>query len=119
MNKPRLLSTMLALAILSSIAVADTTATGGGLGGLSTALKTLCEGIKGLIPIVAFLMIVSAGVIYAAGQLLGAETRARASVWATAMLVGAVIGLLIVVITPPILTAMYSSDATTGASFGC
>ncbi len=116
MNKPRLLSTMLALAILSSIAVAQTA---GGLGGLSTALTTLCQGIKGLIPIVAFLMIVSAGVIYAAGQLLGAETRARASVWATAMLVGAVIGLLIVVITPPILEAMYSDPTGTAVTFNC
>ncbi|MFH1447725.1 MAG: hypothetical protein ABIG39_02580, partial [Candidatus Micrarchaeota archaeon] len=36
-----------------------------------------------------------AGGIYAIGQVLGAETRARASVWATAMLVGGVIGLII------------------------
>lgn len=114
MNKPRLLSIALTLLVISSIAIASSSS--GGLSGLSTALITLCTGIKGLIPIVAFLMIVAAGVIYAAGQLLGAETRARASVWATAMLVGAIIGLLIVVITPPILQAMYTDTATT---FSC
>ncbi|MCX6778480.1 MAG: hypothetical protein NT157_06395, partial [Candidatus Micrarchaeota archaeon] len=33
--------------------------------------------------------------IYAIGQVLGSETRARATVWATAMLVGGIIGLII------------------------
>ncbi|MDD5337250.1 MAG: hypothetical protein PHS02_02095 [Candidatus ainarchaeum sp.] len=80
---------------------------------VTIAVGTLCQGIKGILPIVSFLMIVAAGVIYAAGQLLGAETRARASVWATAMLIGAMIGLLIVVIAPSVLSALYA-DVNSG-----
>ncbi|MFA5077842.1 MAG: TrbC/VirB2 family protein, partial [Candidatus Micrarchaeia archaeon] len=78
MRKLSVLISVLAFALLASSAFA-----GSGFTSLSTALGSLCSGIRSLIPIVAFLMIVAAGVIYAAGQLLGAETRARASVWAT------------------------------------
>lgn len=103
MNKTRLLTFALGFLLIGSVAFAQ------GFSGLSSALGKLCTDIKSLIPIVAFLLIVAAGVVYAAGQLLGAETRARASVWATAMLVGAIIGLLIVIITPTVLSAMYGS----------
>ena len=82
----------------------------GGLENVNFALTKLCSGITALLPPLSFLLIVSAGVIYASGQLLGAETRARASVWATAMLIGALIGLLIVVITPTVLNALYSGS---------
>ncbi len=104
MRKSKMLLVIFSLLILSSFVAAG----GTGFANLSAALSSLCAGIRSIIPIIAFLMIVAAGAIYAAGQLLGAETRARASVWATAMLVGAVIGLLIVVVTPGILGAMYS-----------
>lgn len=80
------------------------------LGSLQTALETLCSDIESIVPIVAFIMILAAGVIYAVGQLMGAETRARASVWATAMFVGAIIGILIVVITPKVLGSIYGSE---------
>ena len=53
------------------------------------------------------LMIIGAGIVYASGQMLGAETRARASQWGTAMLIGAVICILIVTVAPPVLRAMY------------
>jgi hypothetical protein len=56
------------------------------------------------------LMLVIAAVIYAAGQMMGAETRARANVWATAALVGALIGVLIVAIAPPVLKSISGSD---------
>lgn len=106
MKKLQTMQILLTLVVLSSLVMATTST----FSGLQNALTTLCSGIKNLIPIVAFLMIVAAGVVYAAGQLLGAETRARASVWATAMLIGAVIGLLIVVVTPTVLSALYSGS---------
>lgn len=106
MNKNKL-RILFALSILVSLVAA----TSGGIQNLSSALLSLCSDIRALIPIVSFLMIVAAAVVYALGQLLGAETRARASVWATAMLIGAVIGILIVVITPNILQALYGSGS--------
>ena len=60
-----------------------------------------------MLPVVAMLMIIFAGVIYASGQIMGAETRARANVWATACLTGALIAILIVVIAPSVLGSIY------------
>jgi hypothetical protein len=58
------------------------------------------------------LMIVIGAVIYAAGQVMGAETRARANVWATSCVVGAIMAILIVVITPSVMTMMYGSTVS-------
>ncbi|MCX6778515.1 MAG: hypothetical protein NT157_06595 [Candidatus Micrarchaeota archaeon] len=62
---------------------------------MAASLSLICSNIKGVVPIVALLLFILAGAIYAIGQVLGSETRARATVWATAMLVGGIIGLII------------------------
>ncbi|MEM4332054.1 MAG: TrbC/VirB2 family protein [Candidatus Micrarchaeia archaeon] len=62
---------------------------------LSTQLENIKNSLKTILPIVAIVMIVLAGVVYAAGQVMGAEMRSRASVWATSLLVGAIIGLIL------------------------
>jgi hypothetical protein len=76
------------------------------LTGLQSGVSNLCTDLKGILPIAAMLMVVLAGVIYAAGQMMGAETRARANVWATAALTGALIAILIVVVAQPVLDAI-------------
>ena len=83
--------------------------------GLMSAIGELCQLVKTLLPTVALLMIIAAGVLYAAGQWMGAETRARASVWATAMLTGAVIAILIAVIAPWILGLIWGGGTLVGA----
>ncbi|MFA5107923.1 MAG: hypothetical protein WC492_00090 [Candidatus Micrarchaeia archaeon] len=70
---------------------------------LEEALNNLCKELQGLIPVTAMLLVVAAGVIYSAGQFFGAETRARANVWATSCLTGAVIGIIISQVAPQIL----------------
>ena len=85
-----------------------------GLSAVGLALSSLCTGVRQLLPIASMLMIVLAGIIYAGGQMMGAETRARANVWATACLTGAIIGLLIVVVAPTILNSLYSDSTGTG-----
>ncbi|MDD5023397.1 MAG: hypothetical protein PHU63_04475, partial [Candidatus ainarchaeum sp.] len=57
------------------------------------------------------ILVVLAAIIYAAGQVLGAETRARANVWATSMFVGAVIGGLIYLVVPVFLGALLGGSA--------
>jgi len=92
---------LLALAlVLASVVSAQITR-------VSSAIETLCGQLKDLLPVASMLMVVVAGVIYAAGQIMGAETRARANVWATAALTGALIGLLIYAIAPSVLAAIY------------
>ncbi|MFA5929729.1 MAG: hypothetical protein WC861_02505 [Candidatus Micrarchaeia archaeon] len=82
-----------------------------GLTAVKDAMSSLCTGLTQMLPIAAMLMIILAGVIYASGQMMGAETRARANVWATAALTGALIAILIAVIAPPVLSTMNNGTA--------
>ncbi len=92
---------------LASVANAD------GSANIKNAMSNLCTTVQGFLGIAAMMLIVLAGVVYAAGQVLGAETRARASVWATAMLTGAVIGILIYLIVPTVIAQLMGSTNPT------
>ncbi len=82
---------------------------------LQSALSDLCGQIQNLIPVTAMLLVITAGVVYSAGQFFGAETRARANVWATSCLTGAIIGILIAVVAPCVLGQL----AGTGTCLNC
>ena len=99
---------LIVIAVLSGMVFATSL-----LSGVNSAMKDLCTSLRELLPVAAMLMIMVAGVIYASGQIMGAETRARANVWATAALTGALIAILIVVIAPPVLQAIYPSGSFT------
>lgn len=107
----RLLVAFLALALLASPLFAASLLTG-----LAAGLNDFCASLQGILPVAAMLMVVLAGVLYAAGQVMGAETRARSNVWATAALTGALMAVLIVVISPPVLSAVYGQQASCTAS---
>ncbi|MBI5158870.1 hypothetical protein HY992_02000 [Candidatus Micrarchaeota archaeon] len=79
---------MLAFVMLSGLVFADDSQ-------IVLKLGEICGNVKAIVPVVALLMFIVAGAVYAAGQIMGAETRARANVWATAMLVGGIIGLIL------------------------
>ncbi len=79
---------------------------------LKDALSELCQGLSQLVPVAAMLMVLLASVIYATGQMMGAETRARANVWATSALTGALIGILISVIAPTVLQTIAGGTNT-------
>ncbi|MFN7991397.1 MAG: hypothetical protein U0R44_04545 [Candidatus Micrarchaeia archaeon] len=85
---------------------------------ISNALMSLCSIAKTMLGIGVMLMIILAGMIYALGQILGAETRARATVWATAMLTGAVIGVIIYILTPIIVNALVGTGGN-GVTISC
>ena len=93
--------------MVASVFAATTTM----LGGVKDAMSSLCGGLTQMLPVAAMLMIILAGVIYASGQMMGAETRARTNVWATAALTGALMAILIAVVAPPVLTAINGGTA--------
>lgn len=78
---------------------------------LTNALRTLCTISQQFLAVAVMVLIVLAGAVYAIGQVLGAETRARASVWATAMLTGALIGVIIYLVAPVILSQLIPESA--------
>ena len=105
------------LAVLIIIAaMASALAATSVLGSVNAAVNDLCVGLKNLLPIAAMMAIVLAGVIYAAGQMMGAETRARANVWATAALTGALIAIMMAVVGPAVLNTIYPSTSFSGTS---
>jgi len=80
---------------------------------LANALSELCTTATTFLAGSVVVLIILAAAIYGIGQIMGAETRARASVWATAMLTGAVIAIIIYVLTPMILNALLANSSIT------
>jgi len=78
---------------------------------IGSALRELCNASQMFLGAAIMIMILLAGATYALGQVLGAETRARATVWATAMMTGAIIGALIYLLTPIIVRALLPGSA--------
>jgi hypothetical protein len=100
--------------LLSGMAAAFSLPGLGGSGINSLQIAAVCGTVKNSVPVVAFTMLIIGGLIYAAGQIMGAETRARANVWATALVVGAIIGLIIAASAPFVVGtfAKFFSDST-------
>lgn len=81
------------------------------IGQITSALQDLCKTVKNILGVGMMLMVVSAAAVYSVGQVMGAETRARASVWATSMFNGAIIAALIYLIVPFVLNKMLTSTS--------
>ena len=79
---------------------------------IQTAMQSLCTTARNFLAIGSMLLIILAAAVYAIGQVLGAETRARASVWATAMITGAMIGIVIYLVVPNLITLMIGGTIT-------
>jgi ABC-type transport system involved in cytochrome c biogenesis permease component len=94
---------LFAFALFGNIVFATTT-------GLVGALNSIKSQIESIIPVVALMMIVLAGLIYGIGQVMGAEMRGRAAVWAQALLIGAILGLVIAAMAGP-LVGLFSGAA--------
>ncbi|MCM8831429.1 MAG: hypothetical protein NC918_04495 [Candidatus Omnitrophica bacterium] len=71
-----------------------------------------CRSIYCLLPPISMLLVIAAALTFAGGQLASAETRARATSWATAMVVGALFGFVLVAIFPPLIDQLYYSVNT-------
>ena len=102
---------MFVLAVLALAAFAFAATPPTVLNSVTGAVADLCKALRDLLPVAGMLMIIFAGVIYAAGQMMGAETRARANVWATAALTGALIAILIAVVAPAVFNLIYPAGS--------
>ena len=96
---------LLSLFVLSSVSFASGTGSAN-VQNLKDGICQIYDLVNQLLGVVIFVLVVLAGIVYAAGQVMDAQTRAKASVWATSMIVGAVIGIIIYVLVPTILGAM-------------
>ncbi len=63
-----------------------------------------------ILPTLALIMFLFAGLAYAAGQVFGAEMRAKAQGWAMSLLVGGIIGIFIAVLAPILVDIFVGMD---------
>jgi hypothetical protein len=73
---------------------------------LSKALGSICNLAAALLPVVAFVLFILAGVAYAAGNFFGADARAKSVGWAMNMITGAVISFLLWIVGPVIISGL-------------
>ncbi len=97
-------------------------------GSIADALTMLCALFYQILPVGVLLVITLAGVIFAIGQTMGAETRARANVWATNLMIGGLIAGAVTILAPAVIsylipdanlsTTCSSSNGGTGGNNG-
>jgi len=76
---------------------------------ITKAVCSVYNIVNDLLPVLAFVLMVLAGAVYAAGQFFGAEMRAKAVGWAMNMVTGAIIGLILNAVLPSVLSSLSST----------
>ncbi len=82
-----------------------------GTASISSALSMLCVLFYQILPVGVLLAITLAGVIFAIGQTMGAETRARANVWATNLMIGALIAGAVIILAPEVIRILLGKTS--------
>ncbi|MCS7109545.1 MAG: hypothetical protein NZ903_01980 [Candidatus Micrarchaeota archaeon] len=80
---------------------------------LVQSLNNLCVQMTQILPIIAIVLFVLAALVYGIGHVFGAEMKTKAIGWATSMVVGAIISILIFLLAKPILGIFVPEMATT------
>jgi hypothetical protein len=116
------ISNVLTVAIFALFAMgvlfADTVSTTDAQTKLKDTLGSICNLAAALLPVIAFVLFILAGVAYAAGNFFGADARAKSVGWAMNMITGAVIAFLLWIIGPTIIAGMSGQSYSIGST-GC
>ncbi|MCX6776868.1 MAG: hypothetical protein NTY73_02790 [Candidatus Micrarchaeota archaeon] len=75
--------------------------------------------VIGILPTLALILFLFAGLAYAAGQAFGAETKAKAQGWAMSLLVGGIIGIILAVLAPILVNIFISMTVGMTVSSAC
>ncbi len=120
-NGLRLLFIMLPV-LLGFLSIA--TAQFGGIGtgtssGVSTVEGTLCSiyfAIHSLVFVIALVLIVLGGILYAGAHMVPGETRGKLQGYSWTMIIGGIVGIVIVLLAPYLVGLFANSSGTTGFS---
>ncbi len=93
---------LLTLALLSPLAMAAITTQN-----IVGAMSSLVDFVTSLFASLTVVLVALAAIAYAAGNMLGAETGARAKVWAQNLLIGAIISAIIWLVAKPIIKSLF------------
>jgi quinol-cytochrome oxidoreductase complex cytochrome b subunit len=103
-----LLFSVFLIGIVFFLSFAGATGTARVTAALETLRTIVCQFFGALITV----CIVLAAIAYAAGNVMGAEAGARAKVWATNLVIGAAIGVVLYLVSPLVLGALSGSSVT-------
>ena len=77
---------------------------------MKSIISFVCTVVVGLLGAAAVALFALSGVIYAVGQFFGAEMRGRATSWAMAAVVGAIIAVIIYIVGPTIVDTLWGES---------
>ena len=95
MRRTKMIFPLLLLCLMAPVFATSTMA--------ANIAKSLCDFqvlVYTVLPTLALIMFLFAGLAYAAGQVFGAEARAKAQGWSMSLLVGGIVGIFIAVLAP-------------------
>jgi drug/metabolite transporter (DMT)-like permease len=87
--------------------------------GIGALMNNVCVQIRGIIPIVSVILLVTAGLVYAIGKVLGQEFRSKTESWATTIAIGAILGLILAVSAPLIVETLVDSMGMEASEYTC
>ena len=109
MRRTKIIFPLLLLCLMAPTVFASTSAMA------STIAAALCDFqvlVYTILPTLALIMFLFAGLAYAAGQVFGAEMRAKAQGWSMSLLVGGIIGIFIAVLAPILVQIFVNMSGT-------
>jgi len=75
--------------------------------------------VTGVLPTLSLILFLFAGLAYAAGQAFGAETKAKAQGWAMSLLVGGIIGIVLAVLAPVLVSIFVAMSMGSMVTASC
>ncbi|MCX6776159.1 MAG: hypothetical protein NT130_04915 [Candidatus Micrarchaeota archaeon] len=102
------------LSLVLSMGVISATSTSGMASNIAASLCSFKVLVMGILPTLALILFLFAGLAYAAGQAFGAETKAKAQGWAMSLLVGGIIGIVLAVLAPLLVGIFVGMSTGTG-----
>ena len=118
MNIPRMLKFIYYAFMFSTAALAlvqaQTTISGTSLSSLSANLCGIVGSIRTVIGVIAILLFITGGALYAGAHMLPAAGNLRGNLqgWSMGMIIGAVVGLILVLLAPTLLNVVAGVGGT-------
>ncbi|MDE1847494.1 MAG: hypothetical protein KGH61_00910 [Candidatus Micrarchaeota archaeon] len=90
------------------------TATGAQVGTLTSQLCGIVNGVRTIIGVLALVMFLVGGVLYSAAHFMPAAGQIKANMqgWSMGMILGAVVGVILVILAPIIVNHLISFDSS-------
>jgi hypothetical protein len=82
-------------------------------------MNNICFNIRAIMPVVSLTLLVVAGLIYAIGKVLGQEFRSKTESWATTIVIGAILGLVLAIAAPFIVNTLTESLGMEEMEYTC